>query len=267
MPTLFQVASISKQFTASCVLSLADSGVLDLREPIGRFVPEAAEQWRAATLHDLLTHTSGLAHWGGGDPAFDPFGAMDTATRIDHYLHSERHAPDWEYSSPGYILVGHIVERATDMPYADVLTERILAPLGLADTTARIPDHPAVGRKHGEPVSWPVGPWVGTNDLWSTESDIEAWTRALHAGPHAERASHPHVPLPPDPDWLSEAAYGYGLYTGTAGGRPAVFHQGDVPGFCTVAVWLPEERRALAVLANEEHADVVAEVRARIEAG
>lgn len=267
MPTLFQVASISKQFAAACVLSLADAGVLDLREPIGRFVPEAAEQWRAATLHELLSHTSGLAHWGGPHPAFDPFGDLDTDSRIDHFLHSERRAHDWEYSSPGYIVVGRIVERAADAPFADVLTGRILAPLGLADTVARVPDGAAVGRKDGEPVSWPVGPWVGTNDLWSTEADIEAWTHALHAGPYAGRAAHPHALLPPDPDWLSGTAYGYGLYTGTAGGRPAVFHEGDVPGFRSLAVWLPEERRAVAVLANEENADVIAEARGRIEAG
>ena len=51
-----------------------------------------------------------------------------------------------------------------------------------------------------------------------------------------------------------------------SGGRPAAFHEGDVPGFRTVAVWLPEERRAFAVLADDETRDVVAEVRARIEA-
>lgn len=273
MPILFQAASLSKQFAGACVLALADAGILDPREPIGRHVPEAAPQWRGVTLHELLTQTSGMAHWDGEGPAFDPYGDLGTEARIDSFLRSERRSPAWHYSSPGYMVVGRVVERAAGAPYAEVLSERLLVPLGLAHTMAGVPAGAAdvvelaTGHRDGEPVAWTAGPWIGTNDLWTTEADLKTWTRALHTGPYAARAAYPHVELPPDPDWLSGAAYGYGLYTGTAGGRPAVFHEGDVPGFRTVVVWLADEGRAVAVLADEEKTDVIAEVRARIEAG
>lgn len=269
MPTRFQIASLSKQFVGACVLSLVDTKTLGLHEPVGRFLPEAAPHWRSATLHDFLTHTSGMAHWNSaGAPAFDAFSELDADARVDAFLRSERRglAP-WHYSSPGYMVVGRVVERAADQPYADVLAERLLKPLGLTDTTTTAPPDAALGHCDGEAVSWAADRWVGTNDLYSTEPDLEAWTRALHAGPLAARASHPHAALPPDPDWLSGVAYGYGLYVGTAGGRPAVFHEGDVPGFRTVAAWLPAEQRAVAVLADDEHADVLAVLRSRIEDG
>lgn len=263
VPELFQVASISKQFAAACVLSLVDSGTLDLHAPIGRWVPEAAEQWRSATLHELLSHTAGMGHWGP-QAGFDVFDGMDVQDRVEHFLRSERLSRTWRYSSPGYIVVGYVIERATGRAYGDVLVELLK---GLPNTVQgpRPPDAVA-GHRGGVPLTWQPINLVGTSDIWSTEADIEAWTRALHQGPLAERIVGPHAAVPDGPvSWLRKTGYGYGLNVGTAGDQPAIYHDGDVPGFRTLALWLPEQRRAVAVLANDEHVDVVAEARARVE--
>ena len=273
MPELFQVASISKQFAAACVLSLADSGVLDLHAPIGRWVPEAAEQWRSATLHELLSHTSGMDHWGA-QPGFDVFDGMDASDRIAHFLRSERLTRTWRFSSPGYVEVGHVIERATGHAYADALGD-VFSSLPdlpkLANTSVGPKPAGAVdGHDGGTPLTWQPITLVGTSDIWSTESDIEAWTRTLHNGPLAERMIRPHTAVPgasSADDWLRQTGYGYGLSVGWAGDQPAIYHTGDVPGFRTLALWLPQQRRAVAVLANDEDADVVAAARARVEIG
>ena len=70
--TRFQLCSVSKQFTAAAVLLLVESGSLDLREPVDRWLPETPPQWRQVTLHHLLSHTAGIPHWleaPGLDPA------------------------------------------------------------------------------------------------------------------------------------------------------------------------------------------------------
>jgi len=68
--TRFQIASVSKQFTAAAVMLLVDDGSLELEEPLGRFLPGCAPQWQELTLHQLLSHTSGLGHWTAL-PGFD----------------------------------------------------------------------------------------------------------------------------------------------------------------------------------------------------
>ncbi len=70
--TQFQLCSVSKQFTAAAVMLLVESGRLDLGEPVARWLPEGAAQWRRVTLHQLLSHTAGVPHWHevpGLDPA------------------------------------------------------------------------------------------------------------------------------------------------------------------------------------------------------
>ena len=69
--TRFQLCSVSKQFTAAAVMLLAESGRLDLREPVGQWLPEGPPRWRRVTLHHLLSNTAGIPHWLEA-PGLDP---------------------------------------------------------------------------------------------------------------------------------------------------------------------------------------------------
>jgi CubicO group peptidase (beta-lactamase class C family) len=134
--TRFQVASVSKQFVAAAVMLLAESGMVALGEPVDRWLP--GSQWRRVTLHHLLTHTSGIGHWGDA-PGFDPAQPMypdDRLALIEQAPLRTEPGTRWHYSSPGYLLAGQIVARASGRPYADFVTERILDPLELTSTTA-----------------------------------------------------------------------------------------------------------------------------------
>ena len=146
--TRYQIASVSKQFTAAAVMLQVDDGAVRLDDPIGRYLPGCAPQWRDLTLHQLLSHTSGLAHWtaladfdvtrpGPPDEFLERFATVPL-----------RSAPGeaWSYSSPGYLLAARVVEAVSGAAYADVLTRRILRPAGLAATS--------VGSAPPEPVAW-----------------------------------------------------------------------------------------------------------------
>src|ERR1700733_9662183 len=117
--TRFQLCSVSKQFTAAAVMLLAESGQLDLREPVTRWLPGSPPQWRQVTLHHLLSHTAGVPHWLEG-PGLDPAEPMRISERLEIIqatpLRTEPGA-QWHYSSPGFVLAGLIVERASGQPY------------------------------------------------------------------------------------------------------------------------------------------------------
>jgi CubicO group peptidase (beta-lactamase class C family) len=161
--TRFQICSVSKQFAAAAAMLLAESGQLDLAEPVARWLPGGPPQWQRVTLHHLLTHTAGVRHWGDA-PGFDASQPMDPGERVALI----QQAPlltdpgtSWHYSSPGYLLAGHIVAQASGQPYADFVTGQILVPLGLpqparaASPRARLPRVAT-----GTASRWRLGRWT-----------------------------------------------------------------------------------------------------------
>jgi CubicO group peptidase (beta-lactamase class C family) len=78
--TRFQIASVSKLFAAVAAMLLVDSGALSVSDPVERWLPEMAKEWRPITLHQLLCHTAGIPHWHDA-PGFDPTQKIDAHQR------------------------------------------------------------------------------------------------------------------------------------------------------------------------------------------
>ena len=134
LSTRFQIASVSKQFTAAAILLLADRDRLSLDDAVPRWLDRCPASWNAMTIGHLLSHTAGLVHW------LDLRG-LDLTRPIaaDQELRFFADAPllsapgqRFSYSSPGYVLLAWIVERAADQPYASFLDREIFEPLGMA---------------------------------------------------------------------------------------------------------------------------------------
>jgi CubicO group peptidase (beta-lactamase class C family) len=267
--TRFQIASVSKQFTAAAAMLLVDDGAVELDEPIGRLLPRCARPWQELTLHQVLSHTSGLGHWGDL-PDFDVTRPGEPDELLERFATVPlRSAPGetWHYSSPGYLLVARVVEAVTGAAYADVLTERIMGPIGMTATV--------VGRTPAEPVAWgyrdgtrvDVAQFAaipGTGDLWSTVDDLARYTAAFEAGELLSSDSRQamvtrQVDLmdAPDPDDPAPAdAYGYGYFLGRVCGHAARFHPGDNPGYRSFLGFLPELDVTVTILCNDEQGDL-----------
>ncbi|MEV8508279.1 serine hydrolase domain-containing protein [Actinoplanes sp. NPDC051475] len=261
-PVRYQLASVSKQFTATAVLLLAQDGRLRLDDPLGRWFAG----WPGVTLHHLLAHTSGIGHWHDY-PMIDlerrvgPAELVETFRRVPPLF-----APGagWRYSSPAYVLAAQVVERVADVPYRDFLARRVFGPAGLTATFAGSPgdlDDIAPGHdENGEPLpSWEldvVG--MGAGDVWSTTGDMVEWMRRLWAG---DVLREPLRTL-----MLTERAatgnaddhsrgYGYGWFVGTYNGEPWFQHSGHNAGYKTFVACLPESDRRLVLLSNSEALD------------
>jgi CubicO group peptidase (beta-lactamase class C family) len=275
--TRFQICSVSKQFAAVAALLLAEAGQLDLAEPVTRWLPGGPPQWQRVTLHQLLTHTAGVRHWGDA-PGFDASQPMNPAERVALI----QQAPlltdpgtTWHYSSPGYLLAGHIVAQASGQPYADFVTGQILVPLGLTSTSAGgLPAGAAVARgyRDGQPVTpWPLDTMPGTGDICSTVGNLARFTAAVHSGSlvrqqrFAQALITPHAALPAgqgtSDGWVTSDGYGYGQFIGHIAGHTAYFHPGDTPGYQSLAVWLPGQAACVVILTNDEAADTEALLR------
>jgi CubicO group peptidase (beta-lactamase class C family) len=263
--TRYQLASVSKQFTAAAVLLLVQRGTLTLDDPVGRWIGGCPDEWRDVTLHHLLTHTSGLGHW-------DDYPMIDLAGRIEpgELLETFHTVPlrcspgaGWSYSSPAYVLLAHVVERAGGTPYRTFLADRIFAPLGLTGTFAGAPGtRPNLARGHdaaGEPLpTWEldvVG--MGAGDVWSTAADVLMWLDALQDGrllnePYRTLMLTQRVRTGGGAD---ASGYGFGVFVGEAGGRRWWHHTGHNAGFKAFAGSFPERDRRIVVLSNTEATD------------
>jgi CubicO group peptidase (beta-lactamase class C family) len=264
---------VSKQFAAAAVMLLVESGQLDLDEPVGRWLPGGPPQWRQVTLHHLLSHTAGIPHWleaPGLDPA-EPMGISERLEIIQATPLRAEPGAQWHYSSPGFVLAGFIVERASGQPYREFLTERILSPLQLTQTTVGgAPGAAARGYNDGQPVApWDLDAMPGTGDIWSTAGDLTRFTAALHAGELLAASSRravctAHAPLDDDEEEeprLTTTGYGYGMFTGIFAGHTAWYHPGDNPGYQSLACWIPDRAASIVILVNDEAASITGLLR------
>lgn len=263
--TRYQLASVSKQITAAAVLLLVDDGKLSLDDTIGRWVNDCPDAWRPITLHQLLSHTSGLGHW-------HDYPRIDLCARVEHteLLEQFRAVPlgfapgqGWSYSSPGYVLLADVVERVADAPYRSFLADRIFGPLAMTSTFVGTPSRqPDLAHGHdaaGNPVpSFELDVVAkGAGDVWSTAADLLAWLDALQDG---RLLSEPLRTL-----MLTERArtgggpqangYGYGVFVGDVKGTSWWHHDGQNAGFTAFAAVVPERRRRIVALSNSEQLD------------
>lgn len=269
LDTRFQIASVTKQFTASAALLLADRGVLSVDDPVRRWLSGCPPAWDPITIHHLLSHSAGLVHWPQLT-GLDVTRPVATAEKLRIFAAAPLLSPPGErysYSSPGYVLLAHIIEAAARQPYGTFLAREIFDPLGMSATFSGNPGRQpglAAGHQDGTPVTSldldTVG--LGTGSIWSDVADLARWDRALASGQILSPAARQvmftvHAPVEDDDGLVRTKGYGYGWFIGFAsGGRRIYYHPGDNPGYRSINAWFPDDDVRLAVLSNEEATDL-----------
>ncbi|WP_425412546.1 serine hydrolase domain-containing protein [Micromonospora mirobrigensis] len=246
--TVFRIGSVTKTFTAVLVLQCRDDGLLDLDDPIGRHLdlPGHGE----LPVRRLLSHTSGLQREPHGD-VWDSLRAPDADQLLADLARVERVLPParrYHYSNLGMALLGALVGRLRGGTWAEVLTDRVLRPLGLTGTAARPGERAATGflvdaysdEAHPEPPTdfGAVGPAA---QLWSTAPDMARWAAFLADPAGLDPAGAVLAPATVDEmRWpltvTDETAWGTGFGLGLIlvpqGARVThVGHDGAMPGF------------------------------------
>jgi len=259
-----EIGSVTKQFTAAAILQLRDEGLLSLDDDLTKFLPDYPTHGRAIPVRRLLDHTSGIK----GITELATFGRLqhrgwprDSAIAL--FSREPFEFPVGEamiYNNSAYILLGHIIEKASGMPYARYVQEKIFAPLGMnassyCDNQAIIPNRasgyqiqgPNMRRAMLNDHTWPYA----AGSLCSTAGDLLIWLHALHGGRLLSPRSYEEMTSPSRLNDGTPLRYGMALSVGPEiSGAMLVGHGGSISGFSAQANWYPDADLAVVVLIN-----------------
>lgn len=268
--TIYEIGSVTKQFTAAAVLQLVQEHRLGLDDPVNRYEPEFADS--ALTLRMLLTQRSGLpdlntlAFLQRVRPlALRRDGTYDQA-RIDREIAALPHdftpGERFEYSNSNYVVLGAIVERVTGKSLGDVLNARFFVPLGMTRTAFARPaaaDDVAVGYRvdeHGDvkrAYPWDLRWLGGAGAMTSTVEDLVRWDIAL--GTHRVLQSGSLAEFWHGLDaGRGQGTYAMGWIEDAIGQHRYLWHNGEVGGFHALNVIFPNDDLAFAILCNNQDA-------------
>ncbi|HEX8903302.1 MAG TPA: serine hydrolase domain-containing protein [Longimicrobiaceae bacterium] len=259
--TEYQIASVSKQFTAAAILRLAEQGKLALDDPVTDYVEGLPNPYEDVTIARLLNHTAGVPNF---TEFFREFRQPLAPSQVIDSL-AERPllfdpGSGFHYSNSGYYLLGLVIERVTGQGYADYLGEQFFGPLGMNSThycgelSSAVPAGFVRGRG-GKPVH--AAPWdpsvlYAAGSICSTAADLARWEVALGEGRVLSQASYRLMTTPaPPPDPSVRMAYGFGMMVDTTDAGPYLHHDGAVSGFRAQVAWYPDEHLAVVVLMNQ----------------
>ena len=262
---MFEIGSVSKQFTAASILQLRDAGKLNLDDEITKWLPNLTTGGNRVTLRRLLSHTSGIVDFTN-TPEFEinyfaPRFPRDSALKLitlEPFNFPSGQAQG--YSNAGFWLLGLVVEKASGMKLEDYLQKQIFDPLGMkrsmyCNSTANVP-HRAHGysmtpgaTRRAQMVSYT---WVfSPGAICSTAGDLVTWLQALHGGKVLSPKSYAEMTTQATLDDGTRVQYGMGIKVGEDfHGLKYIGHGGTAPGFRSDATWYPDAKTAIVVLTN-----------------
>lgn len=255
--TKFRLGSITKQFTAACILLLEERGRLKTDDPVRKFMPDAPAAWDKITIFHLLTHTSGIPSFTG----FPDYASLEPlATTPEKLVARFRDKPldfqpgeKWSYSNSGYLLLGYLIEKISGQSYETFVRDNIFTPLGMKDSGYDSNSAIILHRASGYTPS-PRGPQNAgfihmsiphaAGALYSTTEDLLRWEQGLFGGKLLSAASLQKMTTP------FKNEYAFGVHVGDSHGHKAIDHGGGIEGFNTFLSYQPDDKLTVIALAN-----------------
>jgi CubicO group peptidase (beta-lactamase class C family) len=283
---IFELASVSKQFTAMIIMMLADEGRLTYDDPLARYI--AGLPYPGITVRHLLNHTSGLPDYQAlMDKEWDKSraaGKEDIIAFLIRFHPEARFAPGekYEYSNTGYVLLGTIAEVASGEDFTELCRRMIFEPLGMTDTDLRTPDEKRslsrMTRGHIwseetqrfiQADSFPSSDytlWLGRREgpgrISSTAADLLKWDVALRSGNLASESAFAEAYTPAVLNDGTLSNYGFGWHLDSLDSGRKVWHDGDNPGYRTRNIRYVEAGYDVILLSNNDRPHLNALVKA-----
>jgi CubicO group peptidase (beta-lactamase class C family) len=260
--TRFRIGSVTKQMTATAILVLQDQGRLEVEDRVLEYLPDLPPTWAEITIHQMLTHTSGLPdltdlpNWKERVSSPSTLGEEASWYWEEPLLFPP--GQEFRYSNAGYELAGLIIERVSGVSYEAFLQETVLEPLGLSETgfdrRDRIIPNMAQGYFIEESRKRPAPEFYEASggSTYSTVGDMIGWARALATGELLSPGAHEDLTTPEDkPDSTGAITpYAYGLFVREINETRTLSHGGWVPGYNAFVLVAPEEDICVVALSN-----------------
>lgn len=263
--SVFRLASVSKPIAAVAVLQVVESGAASLDDPIQKYVPEFPEKPAGTiTLRHLLSHTSGIRHYKPGE--FVQRRHYDSLAEAIGIFKDDplKFAPGarFSYTSYGYNLLAGVIERTSGRSFGEYLAERVFEPAGMTSTRLElqgelVPHRVEQYERAARGKPWRNAPFADLSIKWagggviSTVEDLCRFDNALARGRllKPETITLMQTPVSTDDGKQNDYALGWRIET-DAQGRTWVAHSGGTTGGTSYFLRWPEQRIAVAVIAN-----------------
>lgn len=261
--TIFQIASLTKQFTAAGILMLQEENLLNVYDTLDKYIPDYPNG-NNITINNLLTHTSGIPEY------------LDYTDSIDIENHDPNYTPDelielfknqpfnfnagtsFEYSNSNYILLGYIIEKVSNMTYEDFIKNNIIIPLNLTSTGFLSSETDAKNKsigyyfinkysnEHAEAPKTEGLMSYAAGEIYSNSQDLQKWENALFSEKIITKESLNTMVTP----YLNNYGYGWFIYENADGDKVA-YHSGNLPGYTSFVEKNLNKNYLIIILCNE----------------
>lgn len=261
---IFDIGSVSKQFTAACLAFLVRDGKVAPTDDIRKFIPEFPQYEKTVTVDHLLHHTSGIRDYnalldlagfrpGSDCPTNDEALEVICRQKALNYLPGE----EYSYTNSGYFLLGLIVERVSGQSLNQFAQEHIFKPLGMTHTlfqqdhTQIIKERASGYSSEGKGFRLDMSNWdeVGDGNVYTSVEDLYLWDQAFYNGKLGDGITDSLQTLGVLNDG-TKLDYAWGLVLGEYKGLKIVNHGGAWAGFRAAILRFPEQKFSVICLAN-----------------
>jgi CubicO group peptidase (beta-lactamase class C family) len=243
---------------------LVEDGTLQLDDSLAQYLADIPDSWKAITIRQLITHTSGIVE---DPPGFTPFRQQPDAEVIRSvYPVPLLFAPGekWSYSNAGYFVLGEVLSRVSGISWQQLVNDRVFRPLHMdatrTTTTSEVVPHRATG------YLWTAGRYRKAEDwaavrpsgaFLSTVLDVARWDAAVRSRSLLKASSWDQILAPVRLKSLQTHPYGLGFFLDPWQGHPRLRHDGQLPGFLTAYECYPADRLSIIVMANTDEFDII----------
>ncbi len=259
--SIFQIGSITKQFTATIILYLQERGKLSVKDKLSKYIPDFP-RGNDITLENLLTHTSGVFNYTN-DTRFMNMEAgksIDIEKLIDLFKDKPldfEPGSKYSYSNSGYILLGYIIQKVLGKPYEQMVREVIFTPLqmqhsGFDFKNLRSPEK-SVGyfALNSDTLPAPIvdsSVSFSAGAIYTTADDLYKWHKALYTDKVIKQSSLEQAFTP------FKNKYGFGWIIDTVRGKRIITHNGGIFGFTADMLRVPVDSVCIILLSNKPEA-------------
>lgn len=261
---IFQIGSVTKQFTAVAILQLVEQGKISLQDSVQKYIKDFPFKGYTITVENLLTHTSGIKdlmtidHPGQNVLRWD----FTPQQLIDHFKNEPlefKPCSKYNYTNSGYVLLGRIIEIASGKSYHNYLLENVIQKAGLkntffanADTVIpkRVSSYTRDRGFYDNSDYFSMSFGYGCGDLLSTIEDLFRWNTALLNGNLIKKETLEKAFTPYKLSDGTNTAYGYGWFIDNVGGVKRIHHEGQISGFVAEEKYFPIDDIFVATIAN-----------------
>lgn len=261
---VFEIGSMTKQFTAVSVLMLAEQGKLNLNDEITKFIPDYPTKGNVITIHHLLTHTSGIKDFTSMK-SIKNIAREDLSPKelVDFFKNEPmdfKPGEQYKYCNSGYVLLGYIIEIVSGLPYRDFITKYIFNKIGMENTFYA--SHESIIKNRVSGYRDKQG-YVNTNyisfsipyssgSIMSNVDDMLKWQKALDANVLLGHAFTEKAFTNYRLNDGTKIAYGYGWHIDQLKDKMVREHGGSIFGFKSMGIYEPTEQIYVIGLSNCE---------------